>query len=160
MDGKQFNETVALPPLGPPSSNGIEVLCPDLTITLRAPGDSVKSDSVTVSGTGALLEDMSLLPPWNVAVTCSEPAGICVAGMTAVPVAFRLPGFVKDVCISTDPNAKPLANRVTPPKIPMKFCAWLAVTVAVKVTTPELSTFAGVSDNVVVVGVAELATNV
>src|SRR5271154_1458159 len=160
MDGEQFNETVALPPLGPPSSSGIELLCPDLTTTLRTPEESVKSEGVTVSGTGALLEDMSAVPPWNVAVTCSAPAGICVAGMTAVPVAFRLPGFVNDVCTLTVPNAKPLAKSVTPPKIPKKFCAGLAVTVAVKVTTPELSTFAGVSDNVVVVGAAELATKV
>lgn len=55
-EGEQARETLVLPPLGPPSSNGTEALAPDFISTRESPADIVKSVNVTVRGTAVLLE--------------------------------------------------------------------------------------------------------
>ena len=91
-DGKQKRETDVLPPFGPPSKRGMDVLSPDFTRTRDALDDNVKSVKVTVRGTGALVEGAKSGSPGNPATTCSDPDGIAVAGTTNVPVAVLLLG--------------------------------------------------------------------
>jgi len=164
-DGKHASNTVALPPFGPPRSRGTDALCPDFTTTREAPGDKVKSVKVTVKGTGELVEgakpttpELNPTIPRYTAVTCSAPEGSVVAGSVVVPV--ETVGFIPIEGVSpTPPKTVPLADRSTIPW-GAPICDWLAVTVTVNVTEPELSTLEGLSDKVVVVAEAVALTNV
>src|SRR5271156_6242402 len=151
-EAKQFSETIALPPLGPPRSSGSEVLCPDFTITRDELDDSVKSVKVTVRGTGALLEGAKSRPPMYSATICREPEGIAVAGTVTDPELVRRP-VVEFEFMPMLAKFVPLADKFTNPP----GCGTVEVSVTEKVTEPELSTLAGVTDSVVVVATAMAA---
>jgi len=157
-DGRQKSDTLAFPPFGPPRSRGTDALCPDFTTTRDALADNVKSVKVTVRGTGALLEGSNPTIPRYTAVTCSAPDGSAVAGTVTVPVETVVLVVVEGLT-ETPAKLLPFANNCTDP-IGAWLCDWLAVTVTVNVTEPELSTLDGLTDKVVVVAEAVALTNV
>src|SRR5208337_3911412 len=156
-DGMQPSDMVALPPFGPPS-RGIDALCPDLTTTRAALADNVKSVNETVKGTGALLEGSDPTIPRYTAVTCSAPDGSSVAGTVTVPVETVVLVAVEGKT-TTPAKLLPFANNCTNP-IGARLCDWLALTLTLNFTEPELSTLDGLTDKVVVVAEAVAFANV